>query len=70
MEVLFMKRLYKSTTDKKLFGVCGGVAKYLGFDPTLVRLGTVLISCFWGTGLIIYLVAAMVMPTEPENPIE
>jgi len=65
-----MKKLYKSSTDKKLCGVCGGVAEYFGIDSTLVRLGVVLVSLFCGSGLIAYFIAALVMPTEPTNPIE
>ena len=65
-----MKRLYKSTTDKKLCGVCGGLAKYFDIDSTLVRLAVVLVSLFCGTGLLAYIIAALVMPKEPENPIE
>ena len=38
------KKLYKSSTDKKICGVCGGIAKYFGIDSTLVRLGLVLFS--------------------------
>ena len=58
------KRLYKSVTDKKLCGVCGGVAQYFEFDPTLVRLAWVLFTVFGGSGIIAYIVAALVMPTE------
>ena len=65
-----MKKLYKSTTDKKLCGVCGGIAKYFDIDSTLVRLGVVLITLCYGTGLLAYIIAALVMPKEPENPIE
>ena len=58
-----MKRLHKSTVDKKICGVCGGLAEYFDFDPTLVRLGVVLLSCLsLGTGLIGYIAAALVMP--------
>ena len=59
-----MKKLFKSRTDKKLCGVCGGLAKYLECDTTIIRLATVLLTLFWGTGLIVYLVAALVMPFE------
>ena len=59
------KKLYKSETDKKLCGVCGGIAAYCGIDSTIVRLIAVAIALFGvGTGLIAYIVAAIVMPSE------
>lgn len=60
------KRLYKSVTDKKLCGVCGGVAKYFKIDPTLVRLGWVVFTCLGGSGILAYIIAAIVIPEEPE----
>ncbi len=59
-----MKRLYKSQRDKKLCGVCGGIAEYFGIDSTLVRLGLILFCCLGGSGILAYIVAALVMPTE------
>ncbi len=58
------KRLYKSSTDKKIFGVCGGLAQYFGIDPTLVRLIWALLIFCVGTGLIAYIIAALVLPNE------
>jgi phage shock protein C len=55
------KKLYKSSTDKKLFGVCGGLAEYFKIDSTLVRLAMVLLALM-GAGIVFYLVAAIVMP--------
>lgn len=60
------KKLYKSATDKKLDGVCAGVAEYFDVDPTLVRLAWVLVTCFAGAGLLAYIVAAIIMPRKPE----
>lgn len=58
------KRLCKSTTDKKIFGVCGGLAQFLGVDPTIIRLiWAVLIFCA-GTGLLAYIIAALVLPDD------
>ena len=59
------KKLYRSRTDKKLCGVCGGLAKYFGLDSTIVRLIVVLIAIFAGVGVLAYLIAALVMPEEP-----
>ena len=56
------KRLRKSKTDKKLCGVCGGIAEDLGMDPTIVRLIAVLLAVFCGGGLLAYIIAALVMP--------
>jgi len=61
------KKLYKSESDKKIAGVCGGIAEYLNVDSTIVRLIAIALI-FAGTGgLWAYLVAALVMPSAPEN---
>ena len=60
------KRLYKSKTDKKLCGVCAGIANYFNIDPTIVRLIWVLLIFGYGSGLLAYLVAALIMPEEPD----
>ncbi|MDR2502114.1 MAG: PspC domain-containing protein [Oscillospiraceae bacterium] len=60
-----MKKLYKSRTDKKLAGVCGGVAEYFGFDSTLVRLGWVVFCLLGGSGVLAYIIAAIVVPENP-----
>lgn len=57
-----MKKLYRSTTDVKLAGVCAGLAEYFELDPTLVRLGTVLLSLFSGIGVIMYIAGAIIIP--------
>ncbi len=59
------KRLYKSNTDKKIDGVCAGIAEYFDIDPTLVRLVWALAVLFAGTGILAYLVAALVIPRNP-----
>lgn len=61
------KRLYKSTTNKVLCGVCGGIGEYFNIDPTIVRLLCLLLICGWGSGLLIYLIAAVIIPDSP-NP--
>ena len=59
-----MKKLYRSETDKKFFGVCGGIAEYFNIDSTLVRLiWAIAIFCL-GTGLLAYIIAALVLPKE------
>ena len=59
------KRLYKDHSDKKLCGVCSGIAKYFGIDPTLVRLLWALLVVFAGSGVLTYIICAIVMPNEP-----
>lgn len=59
------KKLFKSNTDKKLCGVCGGIAEYFGIDSTIIRLILVLAVLFVGSGVLAYIVAALVMPDKP-----
>ncbi len=57
------KRLSKSLTDKVLFGVCGGIAEYLGWDSTLVRIVFVGLTIFGvGSPILIYIILAVIMP--------
>jgi phage shock protein C len=61
-----MKRLHVSTTNKKILGVCGGIAETFDLDPTLVRLAVVLLCLLTAVVpvTLVYLVAAMIMPKE------
>ena len=62
------RKLYRSKTDRKIFGVLGGFAKYFGVDATILRIIYVLLSLFvLGCPIIIYLIVALVIPEEPEN---
>lgn len=56
------KRLYKSSANCMLCGVCGGIAEYFDIDPTLVRLAWVVLTCFGGAGIWAYIVAAIIIP--------
>jgi len=58
------KRLYRSSLDKQLGGVCGGLAEYLELDPSLVRIATILLLFVGGTGFLAYLVAWFVIPRD------
>lgn len=58
------KRLYKSSTDKKVCGVYGGIANYFDVDPTVIRLIWVIFTLVGGSGLIAYIIAAIIMPDE------
>lgn len=61
------KRLYKSNKNKMLGGVCGGIAEYFDLDPTLVRLGWILFCALGGCGILAYIIAAVVIPRNPNN---
>ncbi len=60
------KKLYKSNNDKKLAGVCAGIAEYFDVDPTLIRLGWVFATLFAGAGILAYIISAIVIPNKPE----
>ena len=62
-----MKKLCKSNKNRKVCGVCGGIAEYLNTDPTLIRLAFLVISACAGSGLLAYLIAALVMPEAQEQ---
>jgi phage shock protein PspC (stress-responsive transcriptional regulator) len=57
---MYEKRLRKSK-NRKIFGVCGGIAEYFDIDPVIVRLIWAIAICCFGTGLLLYIVAAIVM---------
>lgn len=59
------ERLYRSRTDRVLFGVAGGMADWLDVDPSVVRLVWAILVVFGGAGLILYIIAALVIPEEP-----
>lgn len=59
------KKLYRVREGKMLCGVCGGIAEYFGIDATLVRLGVVLLSCAGFSGVVAYIVAAIIVPEKP-----
>lgn len=67
------KRLYRIEQGNKIWGVCGGIAEYFNIDPTFVRLGWALLVLLAGTGVLAYIVAALVIPkksdvVKEENP--
>jgi len=59
------KKLYKSSTDKVLAGVCGGIAEYFAVDTVVVRLAWVVFTLMGGAGLLAYIIAAIIMPEDP-----
>jgi phage shock protein C len=60
-----VKRLMRSSRDKKLGGVCAGLADYFDLDPTIVRIVWLLAVLFAGTGLLVYLILWIVLPLAP-----
>ena len=62
-----MKKLTKSTTDRYICGVCGGIAQYLGVDSSVVRLVFAFLGIMGGSGLLLYLAAAFIMPSNEET---
>ena len=64
------KKLYRSRTDKKLSGVCGGLAEYLNVDPTIIRLIWVLVTLCAGAGLVAYIACALIVPEKPEEIVD
>ena len=61
-----MKKLCKSNTDRKISGVCGGIAEYLNTDATLIRLVFLLVCLAGGAGVLAYIAAAIIMPEARE----
>jgi len=60
-----VKKLYLSDTDRKIAGVCGGIAEYLEVDSTVVRLVWVILSVLsFGTGIVVYLLAWLIIPRK------
>lgn len=66
-EDLIPKKLYRCRKNKMIDGVCAGLAVYFNVDPTIVRLAAVLLACMYGSGVLVYLVAACIMPNEPKD---
>ena len=64
------KKLYKSNTDNKLDGVCGGIGKYFDIDSSVVRLAWVAFTLLGGSGLLAYIICAIILPREPGGYVE
>ena len=58
------KRLYRDPSNQMLAGVCSGIANYFNLDPTLIRLGWVLFSFAFGSGILAYIICAIIIPKE------
>ena len=66
-ETTMEKKLYKSRNNKMVAGVCGGIGEYFNIDPTLVRLGFVALSFLAGGGLLVYILAAIIIPQRTDD---
>ena len=64
------KKLYRSNANKNVAGVCGGLAEYLNMDATIVRLIWALLIFCAGTGLLAYIVCALVIPEKPTDYVD
>ncbi len=69
-----VKKLYRSNTNRILFGVCGGLGEYFGIDPIIFRLIFIALTLGAGTGAIVYIVLALIIPKAPSgfegNPVK
>lgn len=61
------KKLYKSNSNKIICGVCGGIGEYFNIDPTIVRLIFIILFCGAGSGLLAYIIAAIIIPEQPKG---
>jgi phage shock protein C len=62
-----VKRLYRSGENRILAGICGGLGEYFGTDPVLIRLLWVLFSLAYGTGILAYIIAWIIIPRNPKH---
>lgn len=60
------KKLYRLEDNKMLCGVCAGIAEYFNLDPTIVRLAWAIFGCCGGSGVLAYIIAAIIIPVKPK----
>ena len=60
-----MRRLYRNRTDRMIWGVCGGLAKYFNVDPTIIRVLAVISIFITGISILAYILMAIIIPLEP-----
>jgi phage shock protein C len=63
------RKLYRSWTNRKLAGVCGGLAQFFNLDPTLIRVLFVVLAVLGGSGILIYLAMWIMVPNEPQGAV-
>ncbi len=64
------KRLHRSNENKVVAGVCGGIAEYFDMDPTLIRLAWILFCALGGSGVLAYIIAAIIIPEKTAGDVE
>ncbi len=64
------KRLHRSNENKVIAGVCGGIAEYFDMDPTLIRLAWILFCALGGSGVLAYIIAAIIIPEKTAGDME
>ena len=64
------KQLRRSTENKVIAGVCGGIAEYFDINPTLIRLAWVLFCALGGSGVLAYIIAAIIIPEAPAGGVQ
>lgn len=64
------KQLRRSTENKVIAGVCGGIAEYFDIDPTLIRLAWLLFCALGGSGVLAYIIAAIIIPEAPAGGVQ
>lgn len=64
------KRLHRSNENKVIAGVCGGIAEYFDMDPTLIRLAWILFCALGGSGVLAYIIAAIIIPEKTAGDAE
>lgn len=62
------RKLHRSRSDRKLAGVCGGLAQFFNHDPTLIRVLFVVLAVLGGSGILIYLAMWIMVPNSPKTP--
>jgi phage shock protein C len=58
------KKLFRSKTNRSICGVCGGIGEFLGMDATIIRLLWIIFCCLGGSGILAYIIAAIVIPED------
>jgi len=59
------RKLYRSTTNRQVAGVCGGLAEYFNLDPTLIRVLFIILAVLGGSGVILYIAMWIIVPKQP-----
>lgn len=60
------KKLYRPQEGRMICGVCAGLGEYFGIDPTVIRVGAVVLCCLGGSGVLAYIIAAVIIPEKPK----